>query len=183
MVWRHFLRPYNYHTLTFVKKVLMLSAVPIFYDHLMYPVIIITFLQGMDLVRFLLTIPYHKMWRNVLYFTLEVILFVFFMSTFVNGSSGRQLFDDDDEVKDISYENIYKVSGWIGMGMCFLYNSLYSLSCFGEFVILFTYKDSLENMMWESRNSYYLELYEYFEKYGSYYSLVKNYTDEIKYNK
>jgi hypothetical protein len=131
----------------------------------------------MDVIRFLLTIPYHKIWRNILYFTLEMLLFVFFISTFVNQYSGRQLFDDDDEVKDISYKNLHNYSGWIGILTCFLYNSLYTLGCFGEFILLFTYKDSLENMMWENRHSYYLELFENFKKYGTYYNLVKNYTN------
>lgn len=142
------MRPYNYHTLTFVKRVLMLAAAPIFYDYLFYPVFIITFLQGMDIVRFLLTYPYHKIWRNILYFTLETLLFVFFVSSLINQYSGKRLFDDDDVVIDVSYENIYYFSGWVGIAACFIYNSLYSMSCFGEFFILLTYKDSLENMMW-----------------------------------
>ena len=81
----------------------MLSAAPLFYEHLLYPVFVITFLQGMDVIRFLLTIPYHKIWRNILYFTLELLLFVFFMSSLTNQYSGNRLFDEDDVVIDISY--------------------------------------------------------------------------------
>jgi hypothetical protein len=126
----------------------MLSAAPLFYEHLLYPIFIITLLQGLDLIRFFLTIPYHKIWRNVLYFTLELLLFVFFASSLTNQYSGRRLFDDEDVVIDVSYENIYRYSGWLGIAVCFIYNSLYTLSCIGEFIILLTYKDSLENMMW-----------------------------------
>ena len=102
----------------------------------------------MDVIRFLLTIPYHKTWRNILYFTLEMLLFVFFVSSLTNQYSGRRLYDDEDVVIDISYENVYYFSGWLGIATCFIYNSLYTLSYLGEFIILFTYKDSLENMMW-----------------------------------
>jgi hypothetical protein len=155
----------------------MLSAAPLFYEHLFYPVFVITFLQGMDLIRFFLTIPYHKMWRNVLYFTLELLLFVFFASSLANQYSGRRLFDDDDVVIDISFENIYKYSGWLGLISCFVYNSLYILSGIGEFIVLFIYKNWLENMMWENRHSYYLELYQNYEKYGCYYNMIKTYTN------
>ena len=68
--WRHFFRPYNYHTLTFIKKTLMLTAVPLFYDHGLWPVIILTVIQGLDVVRFLLTLPYQSLVRNFFYFFL-----------------------------------------------------------------------------------------------------------------
>lgn len=38
-------------------------------------------------------------------------------------------------------------------------------------------------MCWANRNAYYQELYEHFETYGSYYRLIKNYTDELAFNR
>jgi hypothetical protein len=80
-------------------------------------------------------------------------------------------------IVDISNAAIYKNSGWVGMIVLFLYNILYILSSICELgIILFT-KSSLENMTWANRNTYYQELYEHFEIYGSYYRQVKNYSD------
>jgi len=68
------------------------------------------------------------------------------------------------------------------MIVLFLYNILYILSNLVEFGILLFTKSSIENLTWSNRNLYYQELYEHFEEYGSYYRLVKNYTDELAYN-
>jgi hypothetical protein len=61
------------------------------------------------------------------------------------------------------------------MVMCFLYNIIFILANFTELIIVFRYKDAIEDMMWESRHSYYLDLYEHYEKYGVYYKLDKDY--------
>jgi hypothetical protein len=66
----------------------MVSAIPIFYDHGLSPVIILTILQTIDVLRFVFTIPYQKLWRNFLYFGLEVLLLVFFTSSLINQMAG-----------------------------------------------------------------------------------------------
>ena len=38
-------------------------------------------------------------------------------------------------------------------------------------------------MAWSNRNAYYQALYDHFEEYGSYYRLVKQYTDELAYSR
>jgi hypothetical protein len=43
--------------------------------------------------------------------------------------------------------------------------------------MIFLYKDWIENMMWENRNSYYLELYETYEKYGCYHKMIQTYSN------
>ncbi len=37
--------------------------------------------------------------------------------------------------------------------------------------------------MWENRHSYYLDLYFHFEKFGSFYRLIKNYSEELDFNR
>ena len=61
------------------------------------------------------------------------------------------------------------------MVMCSLYNIIFILANFTEFIVVLSYKDPIENMMWESRHSYYLDLYDHYEKYGTYYKLTKDY--------
>jgi len=121
----------------------MLSAIPIFYDHGLSPVIILTILQSMDVLRFVLTIPYQKLWRNFTYFALEVLLLVFFVSSLINQMAGLSLLDDTGFIVDISYLSMYKQSGMIGMIVIFIYNILYSLISFVELGIILCTKSSL----------------------------------------
>ena len=128
--WRHFFRPYNYHTLTFMKKVLMLGSIPIFYEYLILPVVVLIILQAIDITRFLLTIPYHKFWRNLLYFTLEVLLLIFFVSSFINQYESLNIYDEDGIMVNNKFSNLYSLSGMIGIGVVFIYNILFTLSSF-----------------------------------------------------
>jgi hypothetical protein len=133
----------------------MLTAVPLFYDHGLWPVLILTILQGLDVVRFLLTLPYHSIFRNFFYFFLEGLLFTFFVSSFINQSVGSSIYDSNGVIVDITNATIYKNSGWIGMIVLFMYNILYILSNLVEFGILLFRKSSIENLVWSNRNSYY----------------------------
>lgn len=126
--WRHFFRPYNYHTLTFIKKTLMLTAVPLFYDHGIWPVIILTVLQFLDVVRFLLTLPYQSNVRNFFYFFLESVLFIFFLCSFINQIAGQSIYDENGTIINVENATTYKNSGWLGMILLFVYNGLYILS-------------------------------------------------------
>jgi hypothetical protein len=165
--------------MAFVKKALMLSAIPIFYDQGTIPVLILTILQGMDLIRFLLTIPYHKSWRNVFYFFIESLLFIFFVCAFVNQVASQGMYNRYGLVISFKNATVYKNSGLLGMIVLFAYNILFILSSIIEVGIILCTKSSFENMTWTNRNLYYKELYDHFEQYGSYYRLVKNYTEEL----
>ena len=123
---------------------------------------ILTILQMMDVVRFLITIPYHKVWRNILYFTIEFLLLLFFMASLVNQSVALSIYDNDGILVDTSYSSYYKSSGSFGILLIFLYNILYTLSFFAELIIILATKDSLENMVWSNRNAYYNYLYDHF---------------------
>ncbi len=161
----------------------MLTAVPIFYDHGLSPVIVLTILQTLDVIRFLLTLPYQNLCRNIFYFSLEVLLGIFFYCSLINQFIGLSIVDSTGLVLDMSLASTYKNSGWLGMITLFIYNLLYVLSNIVQLGILLFTKSSIENMVWTNRNAYYQELYDHFEVYGSYYRLVKNYTDQLGYNR
>lgn len=97
----------------------------------------------MDVVRFLITIPYHKHWRNITYFTIELLLLLFFMSSLVNQVAALYIYDNDGIIVDTNYSSYYKSSGSFGIILIFSYNILYTLSFFAEFLIILTTKDSL----------------------------------------
>ena len=71
----------------------MLISIPLFYEHDLWPVVILMIIQTFDLVRYLLTIPYQKLWRNILYFTIELLLLLFFVFSLINQEAGLSLFN------------------------------------------------------------------------------------------
>jgi hypothetical protein len=68
--WRHWLRPYNYHILSYYKKFCMIISLPLFYDSPKWSAAILIFLQLLEIIRFVLTRPYYAQWRNVYRFCL-----------------------------------------------------------------------------------------------------------------
>lgn len=140
----------------------MLTAVPLFYDHGLWPVIILSVIQALDLVRSLLTLPYQSSIRNFFYFFLQSLLFIFFLCSLINQLSSQSIYDSNGTIVNLENAETYKNSGWLGMIVLFLYNIFYILSNLVEFGILLFTKSSIENLTWSNRNLYYQELYEHF---------------------
>lgn len=78
---KHWIRPYNYHILSYYKKYLMIIAMPLFYQtgHAQMAVLIV--LQALEIVRFCLTRPFTSRSRNIIRLILELVLLMFFISS------------------------------------------------------------------------------------------------------
>lgn len=72
------LRPHNYHILSYIKKFMMMLSFPIFYKFGFAQVVALVTIQFVEILRFIFTWPYIQKWRNVFRLTLEVILFAVF---------------------------------------------------------------------------------------------------------
>lgn len=141
--WRHFFRPYNYHTLTFIKKALMLLSITIFYDYPFVSILSLMVLQIIEILRFLLTIPYQHRVRNCVYFIIELSLMIYFICGVMNLLASEQMHDNTGTIINLETVGMYKISGWIGIFMLYLYNSLFMLSSFVELIIIICFKFSL----------------------------------------
>lgn len=79
---RNWLKPYNYHTMSYVKKLLMMLTFPIFYYSGQAQIICLVILQVGEVVRFCLTWPFSKKWRNIYRLLLEIVLLLIFCIVF-----------------------------------------------------------------------------------------------------
>ena len=61
-VW---IRPYNYHILSYYKKLLMMCSLPIFHEYIHAQIICLIALQVMEIIRFGLTWPFASIKRNI----------------------------------------------------------------------------------------------------------------------
>jgi len=57
----------------------MIISLPIFYESKNWQAWVLVLLQCLEIVRFILTKPYYKKWRNVYRFILELLLLFFFI--------------------------------------------------------------------------------------------------------
>lgn len=67
---RHWLRPYNYHLLSYYKKFVMMISLPLFYSVTYAQMGVLLFIQIIELVRFWKTWPFTSDKRN--YFRLSL---------------------------------------------------------------------------------------------------------------
>lgn len=79
---RNWLKPYNYHTMSYVKKLLMMLTFPIFYYSGQAQIICLVVIQVGEVVRFCITWPFSKKWRNVYRLLLEIVLLLIFCTVF-----------------------------------------------------------------------------------------------------
>jgi hypothetical protein len=71
----------------------MLICVPLFYDYPLTSILILMIIQILDVIRFILTVPYHKKIRNYVYFIIELSLMIYFICGLVNLTASSQMHD------------------------------------------------------------------------------------------
>lgn len=93
---KHWLRPYNYHILSYYKKLMMIVSLPIFYHTVHAQPAVLMALQIMEIVRLCLTWPYFRRWRNIYRLFLEVILLIFFICVLASGVLVQEIMLNND---------------------------------------------------------------------------------------
>lgn len=68
--------------MSYVKKLLMMLTFPIFYYSGQAQIICLVILQVGEVVRFCLTWPFSKKWRNIYRLLLEIVLLLIFCIVF-----------------------------------------------------------------------------------------------------
>lgn len=82
---KHWFRPYNYHILSYYKKLMMIVSLPLFYDTLHAQAAVLIFLEVLEIMRLVFTWPFTKRWRNVVRLLLECCLLLFFICVLIQG--------------------------------------------------------------------------------------------------
>lgn len=118
---KQWFRPYNYHILSFYKKLMMIASVPLFYHKThAQPVLII--LQIAEIIRFCYVRPFCSVWRNVYRLLLELVLLAFFFCVLIEGFLMHQIMLNNADTLVDTVNKFYTV-GWIGFGLVFLFNA------------------------------------------------------------
>ena len=80
---KHLLRPHNYHVLSYIKKVLMMITFPLFFRYPYAQIIVLIFLQTIEIIRLGITRPYTSQLRNISKIVLELVLLSILVIIFV----------------------------------------------------------------------------------------------------
>lgn len=149
--FRLWFRPYNYHTLSYVKKFAMMMAFTAFYYETFAQPIALVVIQVGEIVRFCLTWPFNAKWRNVYRLTLELILLTIFALVYFIELIVYNLIRGTDQV----WATWFFMFGWITLGLVIAYNlGFLVLGCINLVQIL---KKTNRELMDESRRDYYFK--------------------------
>lgn len=77
--FRAYFQPQCYHIVSYIKKLLMMLTFPLFYEQGNIVLGVLTAIQLLEIVRFCVTWPFAKRWRNWLRFALELVLLSVFL--------------------------------------------------------------------------------------------------------
>lgn len=124
---RNWLRPYNYHTLSYVKKFAMMMAFTCFYYQGFAQPIALVIVQVGEIVRFCLTWPYRHRWRNIYRLVLECILLVIFGLIYFIQLIVYNLIRG----ADATWATWFFMFGWVAFSLIMVYN-------FGFLILAFT---------------------------------------------
>lgn len=158
---KHWFRPYNYHILSYYKKLLMVISLPIFYGTIHAQAFVLIFLQILEILRFIFTWPYYRRWRNIVRLCLEVILLVFFFCVMIQGFLVREIMLNKDSTLEKAINSFYKF-GWVGFAMVFVFNL--SFVAFTILDIVMGCRKSNREMMDEARRVYYYDKLKSYEE-------------------
>lgn len=158
---KHWFRPYNYHILSYYKKLMMVISLPLFYDTIHAQAGVLIFLQLMEILRFIFTWPYHKKWRNIFRLVLELVLLTFFVSVLIQGFVVRDIMLNDPNTIEKSITTFYQL-GWVGFVTVFVFNLSFVALMF--FDLYKGCKKTNKEIIDEARRLYYYDKLKSFEQ-------------------
>lgn len=80
---RYWFRPYNYHILSYYKKLIMIASLPIFYHITHAQPAVLCLIQAAEIARFCFIWPFATKLRNVVRLVLECVLLGFFICVLI----------------------------------------------------------------------------------------------------
>jgi hypothetical protein len=118
---RHMLRPYNYQILSCIRLILLVVALPIFHEYPYASLSCMMIVQFFEVLRLVLTWPYHSRWRNVFKLSLELTLLAIFCAYMFTYAMLQHIYENLNTVSESTIKSFY-VCGWVGMTLVFIYN-------------------------------------------------------------
>jgi hypothetical protein len=157
----HWLRPYNYHLLSYYKKFIMIISLPLFYSVLYAQMSVLFVLQLIEIVRFWFTWPFVSNKRNCFRLSLELALLLFFLINLIQISALQTIMSSDASGLEGVTKLFYGL-GWAGFAACFYFNI--SFICTGLYDFCVGLRVSNRAKMDEVRKRYYFSKIREYEK-------------------
>lgn len=98
----------------------MVVSLPLFYDTTHAQISVLICLQLMEMIRFCVTWPFCRLWRNIYRLILECALMMFFITVLIQGFLIQEIMRNDDTLS--YYITIYHRFGWVGFTFIFFFN-------------------------------------------------------------
>lgn len=158
---KHWLRPYNYHLLSYYKKFVMVISLPLFYPALFAQMGVLFSIQLLELFRFWKTWPFLSNKRNWFRLSLEFALLVFFLVNLIQIGILQSIMKSDTDGL-ASLTKIFYGLGWAGFAACFYFNI--SFICMNIFDLCTGLRVSNRAKMDDARKRYYFAKIRDYEK-------------------
>jgi hypothetical protein len=145
------IRPYNYHTISYVKKFAMMMALTTFYSEAFAQPLVLVAIQVCEIIRFCFTWPFCSKWRNVYRLVLELILLTIFGLIYFIGLIVYNLIRGSDP----QWAAWFFMFGWIALALIMLYNlGFLVLACINAYQAL---KSTNRELMDQARRDFYFK--------------------------
>lgn len=145
-----FFRPHAYHIVAYVKKLLMMLTFPLFYVSGNTALLLLMVIQVFEIIRFCLTWPYAKRWRNITRLCLDVTLLLVFGTVYAIQIISTEIFGTQASPDSV---RLYFLLGWIGFGLVMIFNFAYFiLVCID---LYYSYKYTNREMIDMNRKDFY----------------------------
>lgn len=140
--WRE---PCSYHIVSYIKKVLMMFALAIFYERAEVQVSILILIQAGEIVRFALVWPFRSRFYNWFRLALEIVLLTLFACMAASIGLLNKIMSMPAEQTGPTVSIFYLV-GWIALVMAFAFNIGFLLIFLYDFIhgLRFTNKEIMD---------------------------------------
>ena len=115
------IRPYNYHVLSFYKKILMMASLPIFHGYPKAQISALITIQSIEILRFCLSRPYSSAKKNIIRLISEVLLMLILIIILIEALISEELAKNDPDTLPYNIYWFY-VLGWVGFSFILLFN-------------------------------------------------------------
>ena len=132
---------------------MMIFALPIFHELPYTQATCLITLQVLEIIRFIVTWPFHSKFRNLYRIFLEVILLLIFIIVMVTQHLSALLMKNDpNNIEDVV--KWFNLLGWLGLILVLIFNFSVFIITFIDMIRLCTKGDSVVQMD-EIRKEYY----------------------------
>lgn len=100
---------------------MMLIAVIMFYDYPIVEIGLLISLQILEMIRFILTRPYHSKLRNIIYFFLDIIILILFIMILIMNLVFNQIQTSTDLNLNYDLGSKWIQLGWVSITLLWLW--------------------------------------------------------------